>query len=181
LKKTLITALTAVALTIPTADVLATTYTVKAGDTLSEIAQEFNTNLEALKFENEIKDANLIFAGDTLEITDATESHSDPVAEVYTSDEQIGNPTPKTPETGYYVTNNGYAATTAKEAIALAESGGSYTAQNGRYYGRYQLYSSYLAGDYSAANQERVAEAYVTSRYGSWEAAWAFWQANGWY
>ncbi|WP_446911114.1 aggregation-promoting factor C-terminal-like domain-containing protein [Enterococcus faecium] len=46
---------------------------------------------------------------------------------------------------------------------------------------RYQLDSSYLNGDYSAANQERVAEQYVTSRYGSWEAAKAFWEANGWY
>ncbi|EGP5701326.1 TPA: peptidase M23, partial [Enterococcus faecium] len=25
------------------------------------------------------------------------------------------------------------------------------------------------------------AEQYVTSRYGSWEAAKAFWEANGWY
>lgn len=50
------------------------------------------------------------------------------------------------------------------------ESGGSYTATNGRYIGR-QLDASYLNGDYSAANQERVAEQYVTSRYGSWDAA----------
>ncbi|EOI7538175.1 peptidase M23, partial [Enterococcus faecium] len=47
--------------------------------------------------------------------------------------------------------------------------------------GRYQLDSSYLNGDYSAANQEKVAEQYVASRYGSWEAAKAFWEANGWY
>ena len=52
---------------------------------------------------------------------------------------------------------------------------------NGRYIGRYQLDSSYLNGDYSAANQEKVAEQYVASRYGSWEAAKAFWEANGWY
>ncbi|EOH61229.1 hypothetical protein UAC_01793, partial [Enterococcus mundtii ATCC 882] len=30
-------------------------------------------------------------------------------------------------------------------------------------------------------NQERVAEQYVASRYGSWDAAKAFWLANGWY
>ncbi|MFV5784530.1 peptidoglycan-binding protein LysM, partial [Pediococcus acidilactici] len=30
-------------------------------------------------------------------------------------------------------------------------------------------------------NQERVADAYVASRYGSWSAALAFWNANGWY
>jgi hypothetical protein len=38
-----------------------------------------------------------------------------------------------------------------------------------------------LNGDYSAANQEATADAYVAARYGSWVAAKAFWQANGWY
>lgn len=70
---------------------------------------------------------------------------------------------------------------TAKEWIAQRESGGSYTARNGRYYGRYQLDSSYLKGDYSAANQEKVADNYVRNRYGSWENAKAHWLSNGWY
>ncbi|MEY8442477.1 peptidase M23, partial [Lactobacillaceae bacterium 24-114] len=30
-------------------------------------------------------------------------------------------------------------------------------------------------------NQERVADSYVASRYGSWTAAQAFWQSHGWY
>ena len=69
----------------------------------------------------------------------------------------------------------------AKAWIANKESGGSYTAQNGQYYGKYQLSSSYLHGDYSAANQEKVADSYVTNRYGSWTAAQQFWQTHGWY
>lgn len=69
----------------------------------------------------------------------------------------------------------------AKEWIAQKESGGSYDAQNGRYVGRYQLTNSYLGGDHSPANQERVADAYVAQRYGSWEAAMAFHLINGWY
>lgn len=69
----------------------------------------------------------------------------------------------------------------AKEWIAQRESGGSYTAKNGLYYGRYQLTKSYLNGDYSAANQEKVAAQYVTSVYGSWNKAKTFWLANGWY
>lgn len=69
----------------------------------------------------------------------------------------------------------------AKAWIANRESSGSYSAQNGQYIGKYQLSSSYLNGDYSAANQERVADNYVASRYGSWVAAKQFWQANGWY
>ena len=62
----------------------------------------------------------------------------------------------------------------AKAWIANKESGGSYTAQNGQYYGKYQLSSSYLHGDYSAANQEQVADNYVANRYGSWTAAQQF-------
>ena len=69
----------------------------------------------------------------------------------------------------------------AKAWIASRESGGSYSASNGQYVGKYQLSASYLNGDYSAANQERVADNYVKSRYGSWSAAKSFWQANGWY
>ena len=48
-------------------------------------------------------------------------------------------------------------------------------------YGRYQLSLSYLNGDLSAENQEKVADTYVLGRYGSWSAAKAFWLANGWY
>lgn len=69
----------------------------------------------------------------------------------------------------------------AKAWIANKESGGSYTAQNGQYYGKYQLSSSYLNGDYSAENQEKVADSYVTNRYGSWTVAQQFWQTHGWY
>lgn len=71
----------------------------------------------------------------------------------------------------------------AKEWIAQKESGGDYNAVNpsGRYIGRYQLTAEYLNGDYSIENQERVADEYVKNRYGTWEAAKVFWEANGWY
>lgn len=69
----------------------------------------------------------------------------------------------------------------AKKWIAYRESRYSYTARNGQCYGRYQLLKAYLHGDYSPANQEKVANSYVSSRYGSWAAAKSFWQANGWY
>ncbi|MCC4372248.1 aggregation-promoting factor [Limosilactobacillus reuteri] len=69
----------------------------------------------------------------------------------------------------------------AKAWIAARESGGSYSARNGQYIGKYQLSASYLNGDYSEVNQERVADQYVASRYGSWSAAQSFWQSHGWY
>ena len=69
----------------------------------------------------------------------------------------------------------------ARDWIASRESGGSYTAQNGNYYGKYQLSSAYLGGDYSDENQERVADSYVLNRYGSWANAKSHWLQNGWY
>ena len=89
---------------------------------------------------------------------------------------------PSQPSTSHVVAVN-YTGddSSAKEWIAQKESTGSYTATNGRYIGRYQLDSSYLGGDHSPENQERVADAYVAGRYGSWEAAQQFWLANGWY
>lgn len=69
----------------------------------------------------------------------------------------------------------------AKKYIALKESGNSYTAVNGLYYGKYQLTKSYLGGDLSAANQEYVANMYVASRYGTWVKAKTFWQGHGYF
>lgn len=79
------------------------------------------------------------------------------------------------------VSNSGGSEAAAKEEIARRESGGNYNATNGKYIGRYQLSSSYLNGDHSPENQERVADNYVANRYGSWQNALAFWNNNGWY
>ena len=90
--------------------------------------------------------------------------------------------TQATTNSGYnYQATGSSSEEAAKAWIANKESGGSYTATNGQYIGKYQLSASYLNGDYSAANQERVANQYVTSRYGSWVAAQQFWQSHGWY
>lgn len=178
------------------------TYTVKPGDTLSEIAETYNTTVEKLAKLNNIKNVDLIFIDQVLIIdgeapvaeTTTTEA---PVAEVeetpavaetvveettYEETYEAPAPAPATAES-----YSAPAATVigseaeAKEWIAQKESGGSYTATNGRYIGRYQLTDSYLNGDYSAENQERVADAYVSGRYGSWTAAKNFWLNNGWY
>ena len=76
-----------------------------------------------------------------------------------------------------------YAANSNSSAnyIASCESGGSYSARNGQYIGKYQLSASYLHGDYSPANQERVAKQYAISRYGSWQAAANFHRSHGWW
>ena len=175
------------------------TYTVKSGDTLSEIAEKYNTTVEKLAAKNNIKDIHLIFVDQVLVIegtAPAATTYEAPAAtgetiEEATTYEEITETTPyeapaATTSTSYE--EESYTASTvsgseaeAKEWIAQKESGGSYTATNGRYIGRYQLTDSYLNGDYSAENQDRVADAYVAGRYGSWTAAKNFWLNNGWY
>lgn len=76
-----------------------------------------------------------------------------------------------------YTTNSNSSA----NYIASRESGGSYSARNGQYIGKYQLSAAYLHGDYSPANQERVARQYAISRYGSWQAAANFHRTHGWW
>lgn len=69
----------------------------------------------------------------------------------------------------------------ARAFIVMKESGGNYNARNGRYVGAYQLTNTYLNGDYSPENQDRVAEQYVRGRYGSWMNAANFWVTHHWY
>ena len=161
------------------------TYTVKSGDTLSEIAEKYNTTAEKLAAKNNIKDIHLIYVDQVL-VIEGTASTAAPAA---TTEETVEEaPAATTTYEAPAAESNTVATSTvsgseaeAKEWIAQKESGGSYTATNGQYIGRYQLTDSYLNGDYSAENQERVADAYVAGRYGSWTAAKNFWLNNGWY
>ncbi|MDN3537487.1 LysM domain-containing protein [Limosilactobacillus fermentum] len=166
-----------------------TVYTVQSGDTLSGISQKFANNnslVDSLAKNNNIQNINLIYVGQQLlikdngEITQATQAQAQTLPSANTTSTASSQAS----------TNTQAQATTpatsssddaAKAWIVARESGGSYTAQNGNYYGKYQLSRAYLGGDYSAANQERVANQYVASRYGSWSAAKSFWLANGWY
>ena len=163
----------------------ADSYTVKSGDTLSEIASTYNTTVEQLSSLNGISNVDFITVGQILEL-DSTASTTETTTSAATTDDSssatsAAESTDTTTTSTTYSSNLSSADAAAKETIAQRESSGSYTAQNGQYYGRYQLTISYLNGDLSAENQERVADAYVASRYGSWSAALAFWNANGWY
>ncbi|MBU7555419.1 LysM peptidoglycan-binding domain-containing protein [Pediococcus ethanolidurans] len=155
-------------------------YTVKSGDTLSGIEYNLNkdTNYSKLAKANKISNVNLIYVGQKLLIKSDGEIKTATKSEVK-SRPAVKNIAATTSTTSTSSTSSSEAA--AKAWIANKESRGSYTARNGQYIGKYQLSSSYLNGDYSAANQEKVANSYVSSRYGSWTAAKAFWQANGWY
>lgn len=167
-------------------------YTVQSGDTLSTIAYNYFGTSEAvdkIAEANGITNKNLIYVGETLVLPtdDAsyTNERSSAAAESSVTYEEPASQPASQPASSQQTSPSSSASTgseaSAKEWIANKESGGSYTATNGQYYGRYQLTNSYLNGDYSAANQEKVADNYVASRYGSWSAAKAFWEANGWY
>ena len=154
----------------------AESYTVKSGDTLSAIAKEKNTTVDVIAQKNKISNVNLITVGQVLEIEDEKATTN--------STEKASTSKPTTTQATTTVSaSDGLSAedAAAKEWIAQKESSGSYTAQNGQYYGRYQLSLSYLNGDLSPENQEKVANQYVVNRYGSWSAAKNYWLANGWY
>lgn len=173
-----------------------TEYTVKSGDTLSHIALDHGTTIDQLAKDNQLKDINLIFVGEKLVVNTGNDVNIQPVVEqpvyevqqevevtqpVYEVQEEVTvQPVVQEPvqQTAPVVTGSN----AAKEWIAQKESSGSYTAVNGQYYGRYQLNPSlYVGFDTTPAGQEAAADAYVSSRYGSWEAAQAFHMANGWY
>lgn len=176
---------------------------VEAGDTVSSIANKYGTDVSTIASASQLSDANKIFVGDILVLTPesqqpTTNNVQTPVAnQVQSASQATVNTQPvqttqpvqsqapvqqSTPAQSQPVTSAvSGSEQSAKEWIANRESGGSYGATNGRYVGRYQLDASYLNGDYSEANQERVAQQYVTNRYGSWANAQSFWQSHGWY
>ncbi len=197
------------AATVATAN--ADTVTVNAGDTLSHIALRNNTTVEALQQLNNLENINLIFPGQKIEVGGQTQTvEQTPVVAAQPAQPAQADQTQQVAQAqaaveaqqaaqaaavqqaaqgqSYTVTQQPTTSTAgngdetaAREWIAGKESGGSYTVTNGQYIGKYQLSASYLNGDYSAENQERVANNYVSSRYGSWTNAKQHWLQNGWY
>jgi len=155
--------------------------TVQSGDTLSEIATTYNTSVDQLVKDNNLANKDFIQVGQQLNLTGSVNqqpvsqqpaNQTASVSQPQTNQQPVGNTNSN---------NQSSSEQEAKEWIAQLESGGSYTAQNGQYVGRYQLSSSYLNGDYSPANQEQVADNYCLERYGSWQNAKAHWESMGWW
>ena len=181
----------------------ADTVTVKSGDTLSQIADENNTTVSSIQSLNSLQNIHLIFPGQKLVINanngdaavstqqsaQTTQQASQQQTTQQASQQQTVQQSTQTMQQAsqqqtMQTTQQAVASSSeqaARDWIASRESGGSYTAQNGNYYGKYQLSSAYLGGDYSAENQERVANSYVLNRYGSWANAKSHWLQNGWY
>ena len=186
----------------------ADTVTVKSGDTLSQIADENNTTVSSIQSLNSLQNIHLIFPGQKLVInanngdaavsTQQSAQTTQQASQQQTTQQsaqttQQASQQQMTQQASQQQTSQQQTMQTTQQAVASSseqaardwiasrESGGSYTAQNGNYYGKYQLSSAYLGGDYSAENQERVADSYVLNRYGSWANAKSHWLQNGWY
>ena len=183
----------------------ADTVMVKSGDTLSQIGDENNTTVSSIQSLNSLQNIHLIFPGQKLVINtnngdaaastqqsaQTTQQASQQQTTQQSSQQQTTQQASQQQTTQQasqqqtmQTTQQAVASSSeqaARDWIASRESGGSYTAQNGNYYGKYQLSRAYLGGDYSAENQERVADSYVLNRYGSWANAKAHWLQNGWY
>lgn len=158
-------------------------YIVKEGDCLWTIAQNHNMSLNELENLNNKNDNSLILPGEKLIVSDKGVYYTQEADnQSQTTQTQEQEPVTEQQPTSTQVSTS-VDTSNAKEWIAQRESGGDYNAINpsSGTVGRYQLKPEYLHGDYSPANQERVADKYVTDRYGSWGAAQAFWQSHGWY
>lgn len=173
----------------------ASTVKVATGDTVSGLADKYNVSIDDIVKWNHLNDKNLIIAGDKLNIDgkdiksksdfNQNKQQSQQVVEqkvtpVQQTQQAISQPTQQNVQS-QQTTQAQNVGEDAKEQIAYGESRGSYTAQNGRYYGKYQLDLSYLGGDLSPQHQEDVFQQYCNDRYGSVEGALSFRQQHGWY
>lgn len=184
-------------------------YTVKQGDTLSEIALNNGTTIQdILNLNQSITNPNVISVGEQITLPSGQpvqqEQQTTQVAQTQQVAQQSTQQVQQQANTQVSQTQTQSQATTsnvqsqpiqvvssgdnsgsnlgnAAEQIAQAESGGDYNARNGQYIGKYQLSASYLNGDYSPANQDRVFQQYCNQRYGSVENALTFRQSHGWY
>lgn len=160
-------------------------YVVQSGDTLSAIALKYGVSVEEIKNANGLS-SDLLLVGQKLKVggqlQSQTQTETQPQTEAEAEPQTQVQPQEQPqvqPQTQQPTLNDNEQS--AKNWIAQKESNGSYSASNGQYIGKYQLSSSMLNGDYSPENQERVADNYVTQRYGSWQNAKEAWLANGWY
>ncbi|KRM69757.1 hypothetical protein FD06_GL000930 [Apilactobacillus ozensis DSM 23829 = JCM 17196] len=136
--------------------------TVDQPTSLQAIAKEYQTKISTLKSINNINE-DVLPQGSTLVVPE--------------------KPTFKVGNVAKNELNSNLSSSNAaaKAWIAMRESGGSYSARNGACYGKYQISIGLFSGNYSPRHQEKVANHYVASRYGSWVNAKQFWLTHHWY
>ena len=181
--------------------------TVKAGDTVSGLAEANDTTVESIETLNpEInKETHLIYVGDVLKVNDDDQAQKDEVQAgvgYYYYDEPqapaVQAPTPVSqPEPVVQEAEATPVAATANDgsvksqflaaggteamwsAIVMPESGGNVNATNGQYHGLGQTNQSWGYG--SVADQTKGMIEYANSRYGSVSNAISTRSAQGWW
>ena len=181
--------------------------TVKAGDTVSGLADANDTTVESIENLNpEInKETHLIYVGDVLKVNDDDQAQKDEVQAgvgYYYYDEPqapaVQAPTPVSqPEPVVQEVKATPVAATANDgsvksqflaaggteamwsAIVMPESGGNVNATNGQYHGLGQTNQSWGYG--SVADQTKGMIEYANSRYGSVSNAISTRSAQGWW
>ncbi len=169
----------------------ADTYSVKSGDTLSEIAETNNTTIEKLAALNGITNVNFLSIDQEIEVSaDASTAESAAVTTTATSEATTTVATATTTSTTSSATTTSgsvyeqFIAAGGTDAmwtaIVMPESGGNPDAisANG-YRGLGQTKEAWGTG--SVATQTAGMINYAVSRYGSIENAISFRQANGWW
>ncbi|GJM48492.1 LysM peptidoglycan-binding domain-containing protein [Weissella soli] len=176
----------------------ADTYSVKSGDTLSEIAETNNTTIEKLAALNGITNVNFLSIGQEIEVSaDASTAESAAVTTTATSEATSTTSEATTTVATATTTSTTSSATTTSgsvydqfiaaggtdamwTAIVMPESGGNPDAVSANgYRGLGQTKEAWGTG--SVATQTAGMINYAVSRYGSIENAISFRQANGWW
>jgi LysM repeat protein len=166
--------------------------TVAEGDSLSSIAEKYQSTWVRLYSANEsIQNPDVINPGQQLRVPTVDEQLADrplpqpvvvaaPVTSSYSAPARTTSYRAAAPTaTSYPVSANA-----AKAYIYSRESGNNPTATNpAGCYGIGQdcngVLRSQCGADYAC--QDAYFDAYAQRRYGSWEGAYAFWQANHWW
>lgn len=161
---------------------------VQAGDTLSSIAATNNTTFTRLFDANlDISDPNVITVGQQVRVPDPSEQLAEralpvaPVASVASAPAPVKSVAAAATN---YTASYAVSGNDAKAFIYAHESGNNpnSTSPNGCY-GLGQdcngVVRNQCGADYAC--QDAYFSNYAANRYGGWEGAAAFWQANGWW
>lgn len=176
-------------------------YTIQQGDTVSSIANKFNTTIDEIEKKNHFEDVNMIYVGEQLTIPTLTVQYKESipvqVQNVSVQQEttvqqpvQKAHPVAQKQQVAQTPSSNGgsvkerFLAAGGTESmwntIVMPESGGNPNAvsPNG-YSGLGQTKESWGYGSVESQTQGMLS--YAKNRYGSVEGAVAFRQANGWW
>lgn len=153
-------------------------HVVTPGETLSGIAAENGTSVSNLVSLNNISDPDVIDVGQTINVgSGGSSSPSTPPAVYYQKTAEAPKATPAS-------SSAGSSSSSALDYIAFHESTNNPNAVNpsSGTYGLFQFLPGTGPGaGASVAEQYAAAHSYAVSRYGSDQAAQAFWEANHWW